>query len=100
MLNKKSNATGFTLIELLVVIAIIGILVSVVMASLGSAREKSRDVKRAADLVQIRTALELYHSDHGHYPIMATSWTSFDAPVYRNNGITNPAAANLMLTIY
>ncbi len=61
-IKKIFNADrGFTLIELLVVIAIIGILSSVVLASLNSARAKSRDARRIADLKQIATALELYY---------------------------------------
>ena len=60
---------GFTLIELLVVIAIIGILSSVVLASLNTAREKSRDAKRISDIKQIQLALELYaDSNGGAYP--------------------------------
>ncbi len=60
---------GFTLIELLVVIAIIGMLSSVVLASLNGARTKSRDARRAADLRQIQTAIELYANDNnGSYP--------------------------------
>ena len=51
---------GFTLIELLVVIAIIGILASIVLASLNTARIKSRDARRIADIKQIQIALELY----------------------------------------
>ncbi|MDD5032750.1 MAG: type II secretion system protein [Candidatus Pacebacteria bacterium] len=57
MFSKRNK--GFTLIELLVVIAIIGILASVVLASLNSARQKSRDARRIADLKQIQLALEL-----------------------------------------
>ena len=65
---------GFTLIELLVVIAIIGLLSSVVLASLNTARMKSRDARRIADLSQIRTALELYYDTNGYYPQSGCGW--------------------------
>ena len=61
----KSDKRGFTLIELLVVIAIIGLLASIVLASLNSARKKSRDARREADLKQIQNAMELYANDNG-----------------------------------
>ncbi len=64
---KKVNK-GFTLIELLVVIAIIGILSTLAVVALNSARQKSRDSKRVADVKQIQTALELYFSDLHGYP--------------------------------
>jgi prepilin-type N-terminal cleavage/methylation domain-containing protein len=59
---------GFTLIELLVVIAIIGILSSVVLASLNNAREKSRDARRISDVKQIQLALELAFGTDNAYP--------------------------------
>ncbi|MBI5005119.1 MAG: prepilin-type N-terminal cleavage/methylation domain-containing protein [Candidatus Lloydbacteria bacterium] len=65
-MQKKNK--GFTLIELLVVIAIIGILSSVVLASLNTARQKSRDAKRVADIKQLQLALELYFDANRAYP--------------------------------
>lgn len=59
---------GFTLIELLVVVAIIGVLASVVLASLNSARAKARDAVRKSDIRQIRTALNMYFSTYGRFP--------------------------------
>lgn len=64
----KKLTRGFTLIELLVVIAIIGILSSVVLASLNSARTKSRDAKRVSDIKNVQLALELYFDSCGQYP--------------------------------
>jgi prepilin-type N-terminal cleavage/methylation domain-containing protein len=64
---------GFTLIELLVVISIIGLLASVVLVSLSSARAKSRDAKRRSDAKQISTALELYYNDYNQYPSPTTA---------------------------
>jgi len=66
MFEQKNK--GFTLIELLVVIAIIGILSSVVLASLNSARQKGRDGRRIADLKQLQLALELSYDANGTYP--------------------------------
>ena len=56
---KSKSKIGFTLIELLVVIAIIGVLASIVLASLNNARRKSRDARRITDVKQIQLALEL-----------------------------------------
>ncbi|HEV7449576.1 MAG TPA: prepilin-type N-terminal cleavage/methylation domain-containing protein [Candidatus Paceibacterota bacterium] len=61
-------AKGFTLIELLTVIAIIGILMTIIMVSLGSAKSKSRDSRRIADIKNIQLALSLYYNDNGMFP--------------------------------
>ena len=60
---------GFTLIELLVVIAIIGVLASTVLASLNSARVKSRDARRLADVRQLVLVMQLYYDDNNGFPI-------------------------------
>ncbi len=72
----KSNKKGFTLIELLVVIAIIGLLSTLAVVALNSARQKSRDSKRVADIKQVQTALELYFADSTNgYPAAASAIT-------------------------
>lgn len=64
---KQILKRGFTLIELLVVIAIIGILASVVLASLNSARDKGTDAANKSNLNNIRAQAEIVYDDDGDY---------------------------------
>ena len=64
---KKNFKQGFTLIELLVVVAIIGVLASVVLASLNSARGKGGDAAVKSNLANTRSQAELIYSGSGCY---------------------------------
>lgn len=63
----KFNNKGFTLLELLVVIAIIGLLSTIAVTSLNSARVKARDTKRLGDMKAIQTAQEFYFDENNTY---------------------------------
>lgn len=66
---KHNNQRGFTLLEMLMVISIIGLLASITLTSVASARVKSRDAKRKLDLNQIYNAMNLYFSEYDCLPI-------------------------------
>lgn len=70
----KTSKKGFTLVELMVSISIIGLLSSIALASLNSARLKGNDAKRISDLHQIQLALEIYYSVYGHYPVTGSEY--------------------------
>jgi len=65
--NKQK---GFSLLELLVVIGIIVILAAISIVALNGQRANARDAKRISDITLMKTALELYYSDEGEYPIV------------------------------
>src|SRR3989344_1825968 len=76
MINNKK---GFTLVELLVVIAIIGILSSVVFASLSNSRLKARDAAIRQEMVQFRNLLEQEFNDNDSYIALQRGWAPANA---------------------
>ena len=81
----KTQSRGFTLIELLVVIAIIGILASVVLASLNSARDKGADAAIKSSLNNMRAQAELYY-DNNSNSYGGTAFAAAQCPITAQTG--------------
>lgn len=79
MYNGNMKGRGFTLIELLVVIAIIGVLSSVILASLNSARVKARNANRIAQIQELRKGFVLAYDSQNSYPSTGSSWVCVSA---------------------
>ncbi len=93
---KKTYSRGFTLIELLVVIAIIGILSSVVLASLNTARGKGADAAIKSNLNNIRAQAELvYDGANGSYETVCDNTQVTNAV---NAAITAAGSAGTLAT--
>jgi prepilin-type N-terminal cleavage/methylation domain-containing protein len=71
--QREKKYLGFTLIELLVTISIIGILSTLLLSNINTARERARDAQRKSDLKNIQTALRLYYNDKGKYPAASSA---------------------------
>jgi prepilin-type N-terminal cleavage/methylation domain-containing protein len=86
---------GFTLNELLVVVAIIGLLSSIVLASLQTAREKAKIAATAATVRDLKNEIALYISDTGIYPPYGcgSSCAEADDPLTSNPVTGHPKVA-------
>ena len=71
LVTKDSNTEkirAFTLIELLVVVSIISLLVSILLPSLGKARDAAKEVVCMTNLKSIGTGFVMYENDFGRFP--------------------------------
>ena len=59
---------AFTLVEILVVIGIIVVLAGILVPLVGRSMRQAKQIRTAADLQSIATALEAFKADHGDYP--------------------------------
>ncbi len=85
----KTLTKGFTLIELLVVIAIIGILSSVVLGSLNTARDKGANAAAKSNLNNARTQSEIYYDSNSR------TYTNFCSSGTGNAATIVSAASNV-----
>ncbi len=103
MFKKIKNKKGFTLIELMVVISIIGLLSSIVLASLKDARDKAANQKFKAEIMELVKALELYKADNGEYPYekqaSAVSTSNYSAGMLNNQTETVTTGDALLSTL-
>ncbi|MGD0060614.1 MAG: prepilin-type N-terminal cleavage/methylation domain-containing protein [Verrucomicrobiia bacterium] len=82
---SQQRTSAFTLIELLVVIAIIGILASMLLPSLGQARNKAKSMACVSNLRELGMAAEMYLDDNdgkicGLYDVFPT-WGDTNGPL-------------------
>jgi prepilin-type N-terminal cleavage/methylation domain-containing protein len=97
----NTHKRGFTLIELLVVIAIIGILASVVLASLNSARDKGADAAIKSNLNNARAQAELSYDDSGRtYANVCTAIASMTTSAENSAGGASYVACGASATAW
>lgn len=93
---KNTSKSGFTLMELLVVIAIIGILASVTINAVSSAREKAKIAKVKSILRDLDTGVHTLGLDTGKWPVAQAATSAQDADTtYCNNAPNNNEVADL-----
>jgi general secretion pathway protein G len=66
--DPKAAERGFTLVELMVVVAIIALLASIIIPNYVHSRAQAAVAQSEANMKQIATALELFHTDFLEYP--------------------------------
>ena len=86
---SRATRNGFTLVELLVVITIIGILVSLLLPAVQSAREQARQATCKNNIKQMALACQTHMSTFGYFPSGGWGWGWIGDPKY-GSGVRQP----------
>lgn len=87
-MKKRSylKRDGFSLMELMVVVGLIALMSTIILMSVATAREGSRDRERIADLAELEFAVELYKLQNKAFPAPASPSDSYDDGVLIEQG--------------
>lgn len=69
----KRDVCGFTLVELLIVVVILAILAAVAVPQFTSSTQDAKVSALDSTLSRMRSAIDLYYQQHGHYPGSVTA---------------------------
>ena len=93
------RAQGFTLVELLVVVVILAIIAAIVVPQFSSATDDAKESVLASNLARMRSAVDLYKEQHGHYPGDADA-SGASCPGGGTPGVGTTASAALRATAF
>ena len=80
VMNKKD--CGFSLIELVIVVAIIGILVAIALPQYQNYQLRTKVAEALVMVERVKSAIEVYHQEHGRWPAAIGGLLSFFSPLY------------------
>lgn len=94
--RMQSKRSAFTLIELLVVISIIAVLASLSFPAITGVMVNARKVQAKNDMSQIASAIKMYYTEYGRYPIDSTTATTDQSAVYGAGDTGNEQIINVL----
>ena len=66
--HPRHPQQGFTLVELLIVVIILTIIAAIVIPQLSATTDDAKVAALDSNLARIRSSIDLYYQQHGHYP--------------------------------